>query len=290
MPVSEYILVPIETISASDRMSPENWDGWWADKRPRFEYDDIVLDRLICSLTPARGDILEAGCGLGRWVELLRNKGYSCTGVETSEAAIGRALHLFPKCKFLKCDIVNLHFAPNDSIDTYLSWGVLEHFREGPEKPLAEALRALRPGGILIATIPNYSVYRRLTRPFSALRDYLKSKPLIQRIAGKPPSQSTWFEYQYTSTEFTRVLSASGFLPLNNIPLFIRHGVRMASRFFGAAPTSIALNYCGALVESLTKKHCPAFFAHMNLFIAMKAYGKSACKDYTDLNNISLLR
>jgi len=261
-------------------MSPANWDNWWDGKRPLFEYDDIFLDHFICALTPVGGEILEAGCGLGRWVELLRKKGYSCTGAETSEVAITKAQHLFPKCKFLKYDIANLEFAASDSIDTYLSWGVFEHFREGPAKPLSEAFRVLKPGGILIATIPNYSGYRRAIRLFTRVRDYLKSKPLIQRLAGKPPSQSVWFEYQYTSEEFMSILSTSGFLPLNTIPLFVKHGVHMASSFLGASKTSIELNYWGSLVESFVKKHYPSLFAHMNLYIVIKPYAKSTCKNY----------
>ena len=42
----------------------------------------------------------------------------------------------------------------DSSISGYLSFGVIEHFIEGPHEALAEAFRVLRPGGIAIITTP----------------------------------------------------------------------------------------------------------------------------------------
>src|SRR5476651_1728601 len=161
MPVSEYILVPIEGRGPANAMSSEHWDGWWEGKLPSFEYDDAILEQTISRLTPKEGKILEGGCGQGRWVELLCALGYACVGVESSEQALAAARKLFPLRSFYYGDITNLDFVADGEYDTYLSWGVFEHFPDGPSKPLREAYRILKPGGMLIATIPNYSIYRR---------------------------------------------------------------------------------------------------------------------------------
>lgn len=285
MPVSEYIVVSARK-TAQSNMSPEHWDSWWDGKEPLFEYDDIVLDRLICNLTPPGGSIVEAGCGLGRWVEFLRKKGFACTGAENSVGAISTARHLFPKAKFIQCNVTNLEFASDESIDTYLSWGVLEHFREGPQRALAEAFRIVKPGGMLIATIPNHSGYRRIARPFSMLRNVLKAQPFIQRLAGKPESQSIWFEYHYTADEFAAVLGQSGFLPLRVIPVFNTHGIHMASRIFRRSQTVLELNRFGLMVERFVSKYCPSFFAHMNLYVAVKPHAVSACGSHLDMNGV----
>jgi hypothetical protein len=48
------------------------------------------------------------------------------------------------------------------SLAGYLSFGVVEHFREGPFVVLTEAFRVLRPGGVAIITTPAPGYARRL--------------------------------------------------------------------------------------------------------------------------------
>lgn len=289
MPASQYILAPIEN-SGSDlhQVSPEQWDSWWDGKRPRFEYDDIILDKMICALTPPGGKVLEAGCGLGRWVNLLRKKGFCCSGVESSAVAYSAACKLYPESKFVRCDITKLEHIPSNTLDTYLSWGVFEHFRDGPAVPLREALRVLKPGGVMLATIPNYSIFRRLVRPYTKARNYLKSFSLLQKMVGKKRSNVVWFEYQYTPVEFTDCLTSVGFLPLSVIPIFHRHGIHMASRILRKSNTEMKLNFLGDILEQWSKRHSPNLFAHMNLFVAVKPMENLCSQSCDELNQLSL--
>jgi len=59
---------------------------------------------------------------------------------------------------FLKGNVTDIPYDDN-SLSGYISLGVVEHFIEGPHKPIAEAQRVLRPGGISIITTPSISWY-----------------------------------------------------------------------------------------------------------------------------------
>ncbi|RMG87952.1 MAG: class I SAM-dependent methyltransferase [Chloroflexi bacterium] len=58
-------------------------------------------------------------------------------------------------------DIHKLPHADN-SIGAYLSFGVLEHFEHGMLPGLQEAYRVLKPGGVLVLTIPYPNIIHKL--------------------------------------------------------------------------------------------------------------------------------
>lgn len=58
----------------------------------------------------------------------------------------------------MKGDVLNLPYEDN-LLCGYLSFGVVEHFSDGTQKPIAEAYRTLRAGGVAIITTPNYLWY-----------------------------------------------------------------------------------------------------------------------------------
>ncbi len=51
---------------------------------------------------------------------------------------------------------------PDGFFDGYLSFGVIEHFPQGQEQILAEAARVVRPGGLLLLSVPALNGYRKL--------------------------------------------------------------------------------------------------------------------------------
>lgn len=99
--------------------------------------------------------ILDLGCGRGEWLEVLRDHSLQARGVDDNEAMIAR------------CRLANLEVAQSDAL-SYLtslpdncfggvtSFHMVEHIPF--ERTLAlvdEALRVLKPGGILILETPN---------------------------------------------------------------------------------------------------------------------------------------
>jgi 2-polyprenyl-3-methyl-5-hydroxy-6-metoxy-1,4-benzoquinol methylase len=114
------------------------------------------------------GRVLDWGCGHGQVSRLLHERGVDVTSfdyVEGAEPGTLRRLEHFPEIEaFASGEPVALPFA-EDSFDTVLSCGVLEHVQH-PSESLTELRRVLRPGGrLLVYKLPNrYSYLEAIAR------------------------------------------------------------------------------------------------------------------------------
>jgi ubiquinone/menaquinone biosynthesis C-methylase UbiE len=143
---------------------------------------DIVV-RLGGLVPGAR--IADLGCGSGAFSERLRQRGYSCTGVDLSPKLIRIAREKYPGIEFLEGDIERLPFA-DGSFDAVLLAGVLHHLPERA-KCAAEIKRILRPGGRFVAFDPNRMnpamyLYRDRSSPlYSSFGVTENERPVIAR-------------------------------------------------------------------------------------------------------------
>ncbi|MGQ9661174.1 MAG: class I SAM-dependent methyltransferase [Kiritimatiellia bacterium] len=141
---------------------------------------------------PRGGMILDAGCGLGRYVEFLTRRGYRVVGVEINMQTVASALKVAPHLDVRVGDVAALDFEPC-FFDAVYSLGVLEHFAEGPIRVLHELWRVLKPGGMLLATVPSFNLVRQAKyhtgRCWTAINPVKKIKRshLLRCLLGKPP-------------------------------------------------------------------------------------------------------
>jgi SAM-dependent methyltransferase len=103
----------------------------------------------------ADSPVLDLGCGRGEWLELLRQEGLTGCGVDSSPAMIGI------------CESLGLAVAHSDSasylagvadssLGAITSFHMVEHIPfEQVTALIDEALRTLKPGGLLILETPN---------------------------------------------------------------------------------------------------------------------------------------
>jgi ubiquinone/menaquinone biosynthesis C-methylase UbiE len=126
---------------------------------PQMREYEAIADR-IAATRPGR--LLDWGCGHGQVSQLLRGRGVEVTSFDyVADAAPGerRRLEHYPEIEaFVSGEPVALPFA-EDSFETVLSCGVLEHVQR-PEESLTELRRVLVPGGrLLVYKLPNRFSY-----------------------------------------------------------------------------------------------------------------------------------
>jgi len=210
-------------------------------------HDDDVWP-LIQKYFPSGSRLLEAGCGAGRWVRFLSDVGYKVTGLEYSDDTVQMVRKVWPDIDVKQGDCEASPFQAN-SFDGVLSFGVIEHWIDGPEKPLADMYRVLKPGSVALITVPCLNTVRRLKR--SLFWDELTQGPrafAVWLIKGEPkplsrlnkgyryavfPALGNFFEYRMTPKEFEVEIERAGFEIEEHLPVAIMDGVYHELNPFG---------------------------------------------------------
>jgi SAM-dependent methyltransferase len=144
--------------------------------------------------------VVDVGCAFGYGTAALAGSGNShrrVIGVEPDPVQVRDAARRYPWLQVLEGDAAALPFA-DASVDAVTMLDVLEHIPE-PEEVLAEAHRVLRPGGVLILSVPHQGLLAPLDslNVYSALRSRFPSlQPLEQDEAGSVPTDA---EYEYVN-------------------------------------------------------------------------------------------
>lgn len=103
------------------------------------------------------GKYFDAGCGTGL---ILRHCPKNSVGLDINPRNIEKARKYLPGIKLILGDIENTPFNDN-FFSTVICTEVFEHL-PNPSKALAEILRILEPGGVLIGTVPKVNFFWRL--------------------------------------------------------------------------------------------------------------------------------
>jgi SAM-dependent methyltransferase len=102
----------------------------------------------------SRGTILDYGCGTGMFLSACKAKGWDCLGMEPDAGArkIGEGMGLK-----VHEDLASLaRSLSGKKLDAITLWHVLEHVT-GLEETLRFFKSELKPGGVLIVAVPNYT-------------------------------------------------------------------------------------------------------------------------------------
>lgn len=127
----------------------EDWYWWFVARRN-------ASARMIRDFAPQERPlrILDAGCGTGGMLDLYRTWGDAdAVGIDLSPDALGFS-HGRGHEHLVGGDLTLLPFR-SGSFDVVTALDVIEHVPDDA-RALAEISRVLRPGGILVATVPAY--------------------------------------------------------------------------------------------------------------------------------------
>lgn len=188
------------------KVKEDPWKAYWSKAEIEKEIKSCERDELldiIRKFIKKDDRIIDAGCGLGRWIIYLSKQGYDVTGVDNFKEALDKLNNFDSSLKLNVADIKNLPFTDN-YFDAYLSFGVVEHDENGPKPALEEARRVLRKGGVIILETPCDNLFRRLTRVIIGL------KSLVKKLVGwksKPEPEKEFYEYRFQNKELRKILT-----------------------------------------------------------------------------------
>lgn len=169
----------------------DNFGSQWK-KFPRTQLDSytgvpLSRDRLIRCLgnelfrSLAGKHVLEAGCGAGRFTEVLLAEGALVTSVDLSDAVDANAVNFPPgqNHQIMQADILKLPFHPRQ-FDLVICLGVLQH-TPNPEETMARLYDQVRPGGWLVIDHYAWTDRGRWTSLKPFYRAWLKRQPERKR-------------------------------------------------------------------------------------------------------------
>lgn len=156
--------------------------------------------KIISDHLPKNRKVLDAGCGIGGFLLSFKNVYENrYIGVDFSISAL-KTLRRYDESQLVvKSNVLNLPFSES-SFDMVVSLGVVEHFEDGPVDALKECYRVLKPGGMLICSVPFANLIRHLIYPVYRVA--------FRYLFGKTKNFS---EYRYTKREMVIFCQTAGF-------------------------------------------------------------------------------
>jgi 2-polyprenyl-3-methyl-5-hydroxy-6-metoxy-1,4-benzoquinol methylase len=165
----------------------QQWNQYRLTQLDSYTNTSISEDRLrrclgqelADRLSHGRVEVLETGCGAGRFTEiLLKFKGAVVTSTDLSSAVEANQINCpqSDRHRIIQCDINYLPFSAN-SFDVVVCLGVIQHTRN-PELTIADLYNQVKPGGALVIDhyTPSISHYTKVTALI--LRPIMKRLPL----------------------------------------------------------------------------------------------------------------
>jgi 2-polyprenyl-3-methyl-5-hydroxy-6-metoxy-1,4-benzoquinol methylase len=208
----------IQTQLTSDAVSYHDSlaDGWERRyRRQAFHLRQAVLEKCLRDRDIAGNLWLDAGCGTGTLSRWLAGRGCRVLGVDAASEMVtvatqaARAESYAERLSFVRINTIARLALDNSLLDGILCSSVLEYV-SNPSACLAEFARILKPGGLLLVSVPNRT---------SVVR---QAQIACHRLGGLIGQD--WIEFldysrhQYSRSEFQQLLTQSGFSSEKPVP------------------------------------------------------------------------
>lgn len=176
--------------------------------------DELQQELSVPIIADGLGDarrVLEMGFGIGRTIAELRARGLRHEIVEGSPLLVAEAARRFPD--LLVHEAMFEDFAPAEPYDAVLALHVLEHV-DDPVAILRRAASWLRPGGRLVAAVPNAESLHRRMAVDMGLQPALDSRSERDELLGH--------QRVYTLDELRTDAEAAGLTVVDELGWFVK--------------------------------------------------------------------
>jgi tRNA (uracil-5-)-methyltransferase TRM9 len=136
------------------RKTKDNYDAFAESFSQTRGYIPTQMERLLIGRVHEGDNVLDVGCGNGRYYPIFAEKKARYRGIDISTKLIDIAKRKYPGGDFAVGDALFLPFKSNE-FDLFFSIAVLHHIpsREYRKRFFLEAFRALKPGGRVIVMV-----------------------------------------------------------------------------------------------------------------------------------------
>ena len=184
-------------------------DGWEHRYRKQaFQLRQAVLMKCLQGRDITGRLWLDAGCGTGTLSRWLAARGCSVLGVDAASEMVAAAAHAVgaqdysERLSFVRISTIARLALDDNLLDGILCSSVLEYVPE-PTACLAEFARILKPGGLLLASVPNRNSAVRQTQVACHRLGALIGQKWVQFL--------DYSHHEYSRREFQQLLTRAGF-------------------------------------------------------------------------------
>jgi ubiquinone/menaquinone biosynthesis C-methylase UbiE len=197
--------------------SEKAWEDLYSGRIDRHSYNFVTRQRAVEELLAPQAfrRVLDLGCGTGDLVEFLVSKGAQYTGLDMSPRMIERAYRTHePQVRsghahFMVGDSERLPCRENE-FDVVSAVGLIEYFPDS-RRTLSEIGRVLKPGGLVLITVPHKScinfTIRNILAPVRRLLSPLYSKLTTSALSVMQDVK----HYHYDPVELDSLMRNGGF-------------------------------------------------------------------------------
>jgi SAM-dependent methyltransferase len=183
------------------------------DEEYRSRHDDVwhgledSANRAVIAMLRARGvrSLTDLGAGQGRFVSMARAAGLEATGVEPIAVSVAEAKRRYGFDLATQSVAAYIASKPRD-VECFTMLNVLEHLPD-PVGVLRALREALRPGGTVLAIVPNVAFTLTLGRVRRTLRFrdvFMMESPRFSQQGFDPPVHLSSFNAPHLRSAFER--------------------------------------------------------------------------------------
>lgn len=248
------------------------WNSRWTEipgDSPMANEDAYPLKFALQTVGSRDGAILEAGCGAGRILRYYHERGFDIRGIDCIEVVVAKLREIDPTLQVEIGDITRLQF-PDGTFRYVLAFGLFHSLEHGLDVGVAETLRVLEPGGLVVASFRADNITNRISDWLSDWKSY-RSGQLARKEFHKA---------NMSRREFSELFQRAGFIvesvvPVENMPIFYKFSF-FRSRTHKVFNETLArsegwsLSGFGSLLQGVLMRFFPDQFCNLYVLTARR--------------------